>query len=137
MMLVPLYDAELATVQRHGVIKIAGYPGDRPIGTMWRHAEVLRGWTPRRLLYTVQTCPGHSGSPIWHRTASQETPKIIGVHTSGVTDEQGRPYGCRRNTVLAPPGMMNSGVRMRREMIADLLDPERAVANTRRMVRVL
>jgi len=130
-------DAELETIQRGGLISIAGYPGDRPIGTMWRHAETLRGWTPRRLLYTVQTCPGHSGSPIWHRTATRETADLIGVHTSGVTDERGRPYGCRRDTVLAPPGMMNRGVRVLPETIAHLLDPEREFRGEKRMLRVL
>src|SRR5262249_44675379 len=54
-------DAELDAIQRNGLISIAGYPADRPIGTMWRHMEALKGWTPRRLHYTVQTCPGHSG----------------------------------------------------------------------------
>jgi V8-like Glu-specific endopeptidase len=137
MQLVAPSDAELETIQRDELISIAGYPGDRPIGTMWRHAETLRGWTPRRLLYTVQTCPGHSGSPIWRVTATPETANLPGVHTSGVTDERGRPYGCRKDTVLAPPGMMNSGVRMRPETIADLFDPERDFRGERRMVRVL
>jgi V8-like Glu-specific endopeptidase len=130
-------DAELATIQRAGLITIAGYPGDRPIGTMWRHSEKLRGWTPRRLLYSVHTCPGHSGSPIWHRTSGGEPPLIIGLHTSGIVDEQGRAYGCSKTTVLAPQGMMNSGIRMTSEIIADLRDPERLVAGERRLVRVL
>jgi len=130
-------DAELESIQRSELISIAGYPGDRTIGTMWRHAESLRGWTPRRLLYTVQTCPGHSGSPIWRKAASQETAHLIGVHTSGVTDEQGRPYGCRRDTVLAPPGMVNRGVRMLPEIVADLVDPERHFCGEKRMRRVL
>ena len=130
-------DAELDAIQRNGLIGIAGYPSDRPIGTMWRHMEALKGWTPRRLHYTVQTCPGHSGSPIWHRSAPAEPPILVGVHTSGVTDERGRPYGCRRDTVLAPPGMMNSGVRILPEIIEDLVDPERAPRGKERMIRVL
>jgi V8-like Glu-specific endopeptidase len=130
-------DAELAAIRRDGLITIAGYPGDRPIGTLWRHAENLRGWTPRRLFYTVHTCPGHSGSPIWHRSGARETPVVIGVHTSGIVDEQGRPYGCHKDTVLAPPGMVNSGVRILREVVADLLDPERRRGGERRMLRVL
>jgi V8-like Glu-specific endopeptidase len=130
-------DAELEAIQRNGLISIAGYPGDRPIGTMWRHMEALKTWTPRRLRYTVQTCPGHSGSPIWHRSAPSQLPILVGVHTSGVTDERGRPYGCRRDTVLAPPGMANSGVRMLPEIVEDLADPERTLRGTRRMIRVL
>jgi hypothetical protein len=34
-------------------------------------------------------------------------------------------------------GMMNSGIRMTSEIIADLRDPERLVAGERRLVRVL
>jgi V8-like Glu-specific endopeptidase len=130
-------DGELAAIQRAGLITIAGYPGDRPIGTMWRHSEKLKGWTRHRLLYTVHTCPGHSGSPIWRRTGSREAPVIIGVHTSGIVDEQGRAYGCSKTTVLAPQGTVNSGIRMTPEIIADLRDPERLVAGERRLVRVL
>ena len=137
MRIVAPTDAELVAIQRNGLIGIAGYPGDRPIGTMWRHMEALKGWTPRRLHYTVQTCPGHSGSPIWHRSALPEPPILVGVHTSGVTDERGRPYGCRRDTVLAPPGMMNSGVRILPEIVEDLVDPERAPRGKERMIRVL
>jgi len=130
-------DGELGAIQRSGLITIAGYPGDRPIGTMWRHAEKLRGWTARRLLYTVHTCPGHSGSPIWHRPEGREAPTVIGLHTSGIVDEQGRAYGCSQGTVLAPQGTVNSGIRMTPEIIADLRDPERLMAGERRLVRVL
>jgi V8-like Glu-specific endopeptidase len=133
MPLHPPTNAELAAIQRGGLITIAGYPGDRPIGTLWRHSEKL----PRRLLYTVHTCPGHSGSPIWHRRSKQEPPDIVGLHTSGIVDEQGRAYGCSKMTVLAPPGTMNSGIRMTSDIIADLRHPERLVAEERRLMRVL
>jgi len=129
-------DAKLGAIQRSGLITIAGYPGDRPIGTMWRHSEKLRGWTARRLLYTVHTCPGHSGSPIWHRPGGRELATIIGLHTSGIVDEQGRAYGCSQGTVLAPQGTVNSGIRMTPEIIADLRDPDRIVAGERRLMRV-
>jgi hypothetical protein len=59
------------------------------------------------------------------------------VHTSGILDERGRSYGCAKGTVLAPPGMMNSGVRLTREVIANLLQPERRVAGAPPMIRVL
>jgi V8-like Glu-specific endopeptidase len=130
-------DAALASIQRHELVTIAGYPGDRPIGTMWRHSERLDGWTARRLFYTVHTCPGHSGSPIWRIGRSRVGPAVIGVHTSGIVDEQGRAYGCSRGTILAPPGMHNSGLRVTAEIIADLRDPERVVAREQQMVRVL
>lgn len=108
------------------MLTVAGYPGDRPIGTMWRHTERLKKVTPRRLLYTVDTCPGHSGSPIWI-TDGRGAPRVIGVHTSGILDERGRPYGCGKGTVLAPPGLSNSGVRITPAVLADLRDPLRQV----------
>lgn len=116
-------------------LTVAGYPGDRPIGTLWRHSEVLRRLGTRRLFYTVDTCPGHSGSPIWADLPGG--PALVGVHTSGILDEQGRSYGCAPGTVLAPPGSLNSGVRLTPSVIANLRDPQRRVGGKRPMVRVL
>jgi V8-like Glu-specific endopeptidase len=137
MPLHPPSDAELASIRRRELVTIAGYPGDRPIGTMWRHSERLDGWTARRLFYTVHTCPGHSGSPIWRSGGGRAGPVVIGVHTSGIVDEQGRAYGCSRGTVLAPPGMHNSGIRITPQIVADLRNPEGVVAREQRMLRIL
>jgi V8-like Glu-specific endopeptidase len=106
-------------------ITIAGYPGDRPLGTMWRHSEKIKKITPRRILYTVDTCPGHSGSPIWQMHPKSKKGHVVGVHTSGILDEQGRSYGCNKGAVLAPPGLLNSGVRITPEVIANILNPQR------------
>jgi V8-like Glu-specific endopeptidase len=114
---------ELERVRHVKLITIAGYPGDRPVGTLWRHTERLKRVLPRRLFYTVDTCPGHSGSPIWYRSRPADLRVIIGVHTSGVVDEQGRSYGCARGAVLAPPGMLNSGVRVTADVLENLRDP--------------
>jgi V8-like Glu-specific endopeptidase len=116
-------------------LTVAGYPGDRPLGTLWRHSEALRRLGPRRLYYTVDTCPGHSGSPIWANLPGG--PVLVGIHTSGILDEQGRPYGCSPGTVLAPPGMLNSGVRLTPSVLANVRDPERRMGTERPMVRVL
>jgi V8-like Glu-specific endopeptidase len=116
-------------------LTVAGYPGDRPIGTLWHHSEVLRRLGAHRLYYTVDTCPGHSGSPIWADLPGG--PILVGVHTSGILDEQGRPYGCAPGAVLAPPGMLNSGVRLTPEVLANVRDPERRANGKRPMVRVL
>lgn len=128
-------DEDLLQVRRRGLITIAGYPSDRPAGSMWRHSEKLKRWTPRRLFYSVDTCPGHSGSPIWTGPAAR--PRIIGIHTSGIVDERGRPYGCNRDTIVAPPGMVNSGVRVIQEMIGNVQAPERPGIGRRLMVRVM
>jgi V8-like Glu-specific endopeptidase len=116
-------------------LTVAGYPGDRPVGTLWHHSESLRRVGEQRLYYTVDTCPGHSGSPIWAELA--DGPALVGVHTSGILDEQGRPYGCAPGTVLAPSGALNSGVRLTPAVLANLRDPERRAGGERPMVRVL
>ena len=105
-------------------ITVTGYPGDKPIGTMWRHTEKIKKILPQRLLYTVDTCPGHSGSPIWQLNVNSEKSHIVGVHTSGILDERGRSYGCNKNTVLAPAGLLNSGVRITPEVFANIFNPQ-------------
>ena len=119
------------------MVSIAGYPGDRPLGTMWRHAERLKKVTPRRLLYTVDTCPGHSGSPVWTVGKRNGKRHIIGVHTSGILDEQGRAYGCAKGVVLAPPGLFNSGIRIIPEIADALADPLMRLEGKTVMSRVM
>jgi glutamyl endopeptidase len=103
---------------------------------MWRHAERLTEITPRRLFYTVDTCPGHSGSPVWYRRRADGRRVIIGVHTSGVVDEQGRSFGCSPGTVLAPAGMRNSGVRITPEVLAGIRRPGAQRPDLRTMQRL-
>jgi V8-like Glu-specific endopeptidase len=117
-----------------GLVTIAGYPGDRPLGTMWWHSERLKKVTPTRLLYSIDTCPGHSGSPIWTRQRGRRV--IIGVHTSGILDNEGRSYGCAPGTLLAPAGLMNSGVRITPQVLAALRDPARPRPGPRAMRRL-
>lgn len=126
----------LNVVRQRKLITIAGYPGDRPIGTLWRHSERLTHVEPRRLRYTVDTCPGHSGSPIWYRTGAGDR-HIIGVHTSGIIDEVGRSFGCAPGTVLAPAHLRNSGVRITPEVLVGLRDSGRATHGANAMQRVL
>lgn len=130
-----LSDAALARLRASGSLTVAGYPSDRPVGTQWHHSERLRQYTPRLLLYTVDTCPGHSGSPIWAALAGE--PVVVGIHTSGILDRQGRPYGCGPGTVLAPPGLANTGVRMTPDVAENLRNPERRIGGASPMLRVL
>ncbi len=99
-------------------ITICGYPSDKPVGTQWHHHEYLRKATPSRFFYTVDTCPGHSGSPIW--LALDGRIVLTGIHTTGVTDENGRPYGCNKGSILAPPDMFNSGIRFNRQVLVNI-----------------
>ena len=113
---------------------VVGYPSDRPLGTLWRDTERLVRFDSRRLFHTVDTCPGHSGSPII--TTIDGVPAIIGVHTAGVLDAEGRSHGCKRGTVLAPPGSVNSGVRLRKDMVLTFSDPTLVRSGGARMVRL-
>jgi V8-like Glu-specific endopeptidase len=117
----PLADAALARLAMGGRITVAGYPSDRPLGTLWRHAERLVRFSTRRLFHTVDTCPGHSGSPIIARLGNSAG--IIGVHTAGLLDAEGRSHGCKRGSILAPPGSVNSGVRTTAGMLDALARP--------------
>ena len=127
---------EFERLRRRKLVTIAGYPGDRPIGTLWRHTERIAHVAPQRLLYTVDTCPGHSGSPIWYRRRDGTQRVIVGVHTSGVVDAQRRPYGCHRDTVVAPPGLFNSGVRITPDVLENINNPNRRAAGRRPMLRL-
>jgi V8-like Glu-specific endopeptidase len=113
--------AALERLRTSGLVSVAGYPSDRPLGTLWRHAERLARFDARRLFYTVDTCPGHSGSPIIARVGG--APAVIGVHTAGLLDTEGRSFGCKRGTVLAPTEAVNSGIRLTPAIIAALRDP--------------
>ncbi|MCG7981942.1 MAG: trypsin-like serine protease [Candidatus Thiodiazotropha lotti] len=129
-------DNELDSVQRDKLkLTISGYPADRPVGTQWRHSEILRRYTRTRLLYSTDTCPGHSGSPVWLRYKGAAV--IAAIHTSGILDERGRSHGCKKGTVMAPPGSLNSGVRLTSEVVENLRDPQRQVGGRQPMVRVL
>lgn len=127
-----LPDAGIAWIRDRGRITVAGYPSDRPVGTLWRHAERLVRFGPRRLFHSVDTCPGHSGSPIITRLGNDAV--IIGVHTAGLLDAEGRSHGCNRGALLAPPGTVNSGVRVTAELVAAAADPSRAYAGPGAMV---
>jgi V8-like Glu-specific endopeptidase len=129
-----LSDAQVRQLRDEGRITVVGYPSDRPVGTMWRHRERLVRADGRRLFHTVDTCPGHSGSPILARVGGQ--PAIIGVHTAGVLDPEGLSHGCKRGTVLAPPGSVNSGTRLLPNMVRALADPTAPQSGPDRMVRL-
>lgn len=65
---------------------IAGYPGDKPYGTLWYDMQpMFFGVTFDRLFYTIDTASGESGAAIWRRSDGV----IVGVHTSGNPDYNG------------------------------------------------
>ena len=124
-----LPDRSFEEMRRRGLITVAGYPADKPVGTLWRHSEQLRRFDARRLYYPVDTCPGHSGSPIYYHCRRENRLIVIGVHTTGVPG-----FRCRPGSPLAPPGSVNSGVRVTADMLADIRNPDRTVNGVRTMV---
>lgn len=74
---VNLSDADLLATTAN----IAGYPGDKPAGTMWYHARKVASIGPRKVHYDVDTAGGQSGSGVY-RFANNER-HVIGVHAYG------------------------------------------------------
>lgn len=107
----------LAKVRDRRLIRIAGYPSDKPRGQMWTHAERLDRFGARLVQYSVDTCPGHSGAPVW-LAADRGPREVIAVHTRGPTPSAKGPWGCRPGAPLAPPGHFNAGVRVTPDLIA-------------------
>jgi glutamyl endopeptidase len=77
---VPIVAAPDSILQSREVA-IAGYPEDRPTGTMWSHARALARFDPSFLFYDVDTEGGESGGPVL--TLSEHGPVAVGVHTDG------------------------------------------------------
>ena len=132
----PLSSRKLISLTKGASISIAGYPGDRPKGTLWRHRERLVRITKKRFFYSIDTCPGHSGSPIWARVKGSSLPHLIGVHTSGILDEKGRSYGCAKGTILAPFGLLNSGVRITDSVFRNIVHPQGRRRGNEQMIRL-
>lgn len=102
---------DLERLRASRLVHISGYPADKPVGSQWEHAERLDRVTARQLFYSVDTCPGHSGAPVWiNRTAGR--PQVVAVHTAGPRPHSGGAWGCRPGVPLAPAGLFNRGVRL-------------------------
>jgi glutamyl endopeptidase len=69
------------------LLTLAGYPCDKPRGTLWGHSDrvQLAGVTPTHLNYVLDSCPGHSGSPVW-LLGNNQVRILLGIHTGGVND---------------------------------------------------
>jgi glutamyl endopeptidase len=103
---------DLERVRARRLIHVSGYPADKPEGTQWEHAERLDRVGERQLFYSVDTCPGHSGSPVWIHRVQGGPAEVIAVHTAGPRPHAGGAWGCRPGVPLAPAGLFNRGVRL-------------------------
>jgi glutamyl endopeptidase len=105
-------NAELERLRASRLLHICGYPADKPTGTQWEHSERLDRVTDRQLFYSVDTCPGHSGAPVWVQRELNSAPEVIAVHTAGPRPHASGAWGCRPGVPLAPAGLFNRGVRL-------------------------
>ncbi|MDP1702483.1 MAG: serine protease [Aestuariivirga sp.] len=121
--------AQLERIRAARLLHIAGYPGDKPAGTMWEHAERLDRFTARSLFYSVDTCPGHSGSPVWCAQQRGGDPAVIAVHVAGPTPHAGGAWGCRPGVPMAPAGMFNRGIRLTPAMLQQFKNAERGATD--------
>ncbi|HMQ32657.1 MAG TPA: hypothetical protein PKD53_18140 [Chloroflexaceae bacterium] len=62
-------------------LNLAGYPADKPRGTLWYGARRLELFTTRTLEYPVATLGGESGAPLWRLQGGRRY--VVGVHTGG------------------------------------------------------
>ncbi|MEM6421573.1 MAG: serine protease [Pseudomonadota bacterium] len=104
-------NAALTRIRQSRLLHIAGYPSDKPTGQMWSHVERLDGADGRLLRYSIDTCPGHSGAPVWLQSAGA-VHAVIGIHTRGPRPSAKGPWGCRPGAPMAPSGLTNSGIRL-------------------------
>lgn len=63
-------------------LNTAGYPGDKPTGTMWFHGRKAKAVTSRTLTYDIDTAGGQSGSAVWVRGSNGKR-IVVGIHTNG------------------------------------------------------
>lgn len=68
---------------RGAKLNLAGYPGDKPPGTMWYHGRVATGLSQRVITYDIDTAGGQSGSPVWVKRGDSRI--VVGVHTNGAS----------------------------------------------------
>ena len=104
--------ADLELLRGRLLAHISGYPGDKPKGTQWEHAERIDKITANQLLYSVDTCPGHSGAPVWIHRKHGGPAEVIAVHTAGPRPHASGAWGCRPGVPVAPAGLFNRGVRL-------------------------
>ena len=68
-------------------VRLSGYPGDKPFGSMWTDSDPLNSIKESRLSYLLDTFGGQSGSAV----ISEDT--VVGIHNYG-----GCPNFCTRIT---------------------------------------
>ncbi len=81
-----LTDADLARLKKEKtLVTVAGYPSDKPRGTLWRSRGPLLEFGETAIYYKNDTKPGQSGGPVFGYTID-DTPVVFAIHVQGDQD---------------------------------------------------
>ena len=72
-------DNKLVGAQAH----VAGYPGDKPSGTIWHHSLPILSVTEPKVFYAIDTAGGQSGAAVY--LLENNLPVAVAVHAYGGT----------------------------------------------------
>jgi V8-like Glu-specific endopeptidase len=71
---------------------VAGFPAEKPLGTMWYELGGLAPSAPSEIQYGIDTTPGQSGAPLFAAVLDPKTkkrvPMAIGIHSRPAPDER-------------------------------------------------
>lgn len=60
---------------------VAGYPGDKPSGTLWHHSLPISSVGPPKVFYAIDTAGGQSGAAVY--LLEDNLPVAVAVHAYG------------------------------------------------------
>jgi V8-like Glu-specific endopeptidase len=81
-------------------VNVSGYPGDKGGREQWWARNRIRGLTPRRIFYDVDTMGGQSGAPVFIVEEEGASPKVVGIHAYGVGGN--KPTSIKQEVNSAP-----------------------------------
>jgi len=67
---------------RNLVVYTAGYPVDKPEGTLWASAGAIERVEATRLYYSMDAAEGNSGGPVFDFDSKSNDRTIVGIHTA-------------------------------------------------------
>ena len=80
-------------------LTVAGYPGDKPVGTLWAQSDRILQVTATELQYRIDTAHGQSGAPVW-LLGNDNYRILLGVHRGVVPHPGGPPARNRATRIL-------------------------------------
>ena len=60
-------------------LRLTGYPGDKPSGTMWTHSGIPSSVATYTFSYSIDAVGGQSGAPVYIPSNNQ----VVGIHSRG------------------------------------------------------